>query len=125
MTISNRIDRIEAELISQNIQDTLGFLEEIIDDPTRADLIPTGSTLDFRIIQVRDERLRLTAFRPSGSDAPWSARVTFHEPLLRDAATPSPTPAPAIWEAVTTGETAAEAFDALEAALATPALNPR
>ena len=117
MTRPRKIDPAEAALISQHIRETLGFLEEIIDDPTRIDHLPTGSTLDFRVIWVRDERIRLTAYRPSGSDEPWSARVTFHEPLSERLAVTSPGRAPAMWDAVTTGETADEAFDALEAAL--------
>ncbi len=117
MTIRHELDPDEVALITRNLRDTLDFVAEVIDDPTRMDHLPTGSTLDFRVIWVRDERIRLTAYRPSGSDEPWSARVTFHEPLSERLAVTSPGRAPAMWDAVTTGETADEAFDALEAAL--------
>lgn len=121
MTIRNKLDPTEAARISRDLQDTLDFFAEVIDDPTLADHIPSGSMLDFRVIRVRDERVRLTAFRPSRSAAPWSARVTSPKPLSEDLADTPSTRAPEVWDVFTTGVTADEAFDALEAALRTPA----
>jgi hypothetical protein len=121
MTIRHKLDPAEAARISRDLQDTLDFFAEVIDDPRLADHIPSGSMLDFRVIRMRDERVRLTAFRPSRSAAPWSARVTSRKPLSEDPAVTPPTRAPEVWNLVTTGATAHEAFDALEAALRTHA----
>ncbi len=125
MTTRHKLNPDEAARITRDLRDTLDFVAEVIDDPTRMDHLPTGSTLDFRVIWVRDERIRLTAYRPSGSDEPWSARVTFHEPVSERLGSTSPDLTPAMWDTVTTGETADEAFDALEAALRAPAADHR
>lgn len=120
MTNQNNIDAAEAARISRDIQDTGGFLEDLIDDPASVQQIPSGSTLVFRTIRVLDEHVRLTAFRPSGSGAEWSSRVTSRT-ALGDGANGGhprlPLQDPVLDEVAAHGKTANDALDALEAAL--------
>lgn len=125
MTNRIQVEPVEAARITQDIQDTLGFLEDLIDDPAHVVEIPSGSTLAFRDVRVQDERFRLTAFRPSGSNEAWSSRVTSHvrlggEPTAGTSTRPgfSPPPDMSVWGIVMSGNTADAALDALTKVLA-------
>lgn len=78
MSVCREIEPSEADKITQDIRETLGFLHDVIDHPVLLRRIPTGSVLEFRTIQIGPHRFRLTAYRPSGSDGEWSCRVTKH-----------------------------------------------
>lgn len=70
------IEPTEAARITREINETFGFLEDLIDNPFPLRNIPTGSTLQFRTVRIGPYRFRLTAYRPSGSDSEWLCRVT-------------------------------------------------
>lgn len=116
MTKQHIIDAAEAALISRNIRDTGVFLEELLADPSSVEQIPSGSTPVFRVIQVLDERFRLTAYRPSRSDDEWPSRVTSRTSLA-GGANGAPRQEPEVANVVGHGKTADDALDALEAAV--------
>jgi hypothetical protein len=138
MTNRNHVEPAEAVRITQDIQDTLGFLEDLIEDPAHVAEIPSGSTLAFREVRVQDERFRLTAFRPSGSNEAWTSRVTSHARLGGESTARTPVSPPyetrsarpgfsppkdmSVWGIVMSGNTADAALDALTKALARRAL---
>lgn len=66
----------EAASIDRGIDEMYLFIRNLLDDPTPLQLIPDGSLLEFRRIQLGDEVMQLTAYRASESNDPWSARVT-------------------------------------------------
>lgn len=123
MTKQHRIDPVEVARISRDIQDTLGFIEDVIDDPSSVHQVPSGSTLVFRTIQVLDDSFRLIAFRPSGSDDEWLSRVTSRiSPGY--GANGVPHQESGVSDVVMRGRTANDALDALEAALQEWACSP-
>lgn len=69
-------DAARAARIDDQFDEIYRFLRDLIDDPTPLRLIPDGSELLHRTIQWNDQRVQLTAHRLSGSDEPWTARVT-------------------------------------------------
>jgi hypothetical protein len=75
------VDDEEAARIDEGIDQMHRFLRNLIDDPTPLQLIPDGSELQFRAVQIGDEVMQLTAHRPEDSSDPWTARVTSCEPV--------------------------------------------
>lgn len=63
-------------LITERIDEVRRFLRDIVEDPRPLQVIPTGSTLRHRTVQMNDRRLQLTAYRLLESEDPWTARVT-------------------------------------------------
>jgi hypothetical protein len=118
--------------IDKQFDEIYRFYRDLIDDPWVLSVIPDGSELRHRTIEVDDRRVQLTTHRPSESDEPWTVRVTswdsrgsLDEDRLaieagRKESIPAPAPARPIedeYELVRTAETADAAIDALEHAI--------
>lgn len=76
MCEQNSIDPARAALISHRIGQTFSFMRDVIDDPRLLTLVPDGSTLFFRDIEIPGHQLRLVAYKAPGSAEKWAARLT-------------------------------------------------
>jgi hypothetical protein len=65
-----------AALISKRIGQTFNFARDVIDDPRTLEVIPSGSQLTFRDVEIADRRFRLVAYRLPEPEARWAARLT-------------------------------------------------
>ncbi|MDQ3695071.1 MAG: hypothetical protein M3464_15795 [Chloroflexota bacterium] len=79
MSNYEEVDDERAARIDQGFDDMHRFLRNLLDDPTPLQLIPDGSTLQFRTVRVDDDEMQLTAHRLPDSSGPWTARVTSCE----------------------------------------------
>jgi hypothetical protein len=70
------IDEEQAAVIDKRLGQAFGFMRDVIDDPRTLEVIPSGSQLTFRDVEIADRRFRLVAYRLPGSEARWAARLT-------------------------------------------------
>jgi hypothetical protein len=70
------IDEVQAALIDKRLAQTHDFMRDVIDDPRLLTVIPDGSTLLFRDVEIPGHRIRLVAYRLPGPEGRWAARMT-------------------------------------------------
>lgn len=80
MTDHDEIDPERAALISKRIGQTFDFVRDVIDDPRTLQVIPSGSQLTFRDVEIDGHLFRLVAYRLPGAKERWAARLTGASP---------------------------------------------
>lgn len=107
----------EVDFITARIDQTFAFLQDVLANPAITAVIPTGSTLRHREIEIDHRTYRLTAYRTPRMRQ-WAARLTAGPDAACTAAPDEVEFRLPAWDerpAVTTrGETAEAALDALE-----------
>lgn len=72
-------DDLSAEtvaLIDQRLGQAHDFMRDVIDDPRLLTVIPDGSTLFIRNVEIPGRQIRLVAYKVPGSGHKWAARLT-------------------------------------------------
>lgn len=70
------IDPARAAVINQRIGQTFNFMRDVIDDPRLLTVVPAGSTLFFRDVEIPGLQIRLVAYRVPDTESRWAARMT-------------------------------------------------
>jgi hypothetical protein len=110
----------EIDFITKRIEQTFAFLQDVIDNPAITAVIPSGSELRHREIEIEHRTYRLTAYRTPRMRQ-WAARLTAGpEPADDEAPDGVEFRLPA-WDvrpsSPARGETAEAALDVLEGKL--------
>ena len=66
----------QAAQIDQRLGQGFAFLRDVVDDPRLLIVVPDGSTLFFRDVEIPGHQIRLVAYRIPDADNRWAARMT-------------------------------------------------
>jgi hypothetical protein len=116
------IDPERAALISKRISQSFNFVRDVIDDPRTLEVVPSGSQLIFRDVEIPGRQLRLVAYRLPEPAARWAARLTGATKTGGD--TGHGFMIPASIESDISAEAALDAFAALIEAIVTLSSEP-
>jgi hypothetical protein len=75
----NELDGIsdeQAAQIDRRLAQGFNFMRDVIDDPRLLTVVPDGSTLFFRDVEIPGRQIRLVAYKVPGSAHTWAARLT-------------------------------------------------
>jgi hypothetical protein len=122
MTEHDDVDQERAALISKRISQTFNFARDVVDDPRTLEVIPSGSTLTFRDVEIAGRQFRLVAYRLPGATNRWAARLTGASPSM--ATTGHGVMVPASIESDISAGAALDAFASLFETIATLASEP-
>lgn len=115
-------DDEEAALIDKRLGQGFNFMRDAIDNPRMLEVIPSGSQLTFRDVEIADHQFRLVAYQPPGSAERWAARLTGASPGMASAGHGVMTPASI--ESDISAEAALDAFAGLIEAIVTLTREP-